>query len=54
MASHGIDLKTEPASGSYPLPPDTPLDSCLHELIEAQVERSPESVALLFEQQSLT
>src|SRR5215472_6770239 len=54
MATHGIDLRTESASGCYPLPPDHPLDLCLHELIEAQVERSPESVALLFEQQTLS
>ena len=54
MASHGIDLKTEPASGAYPLPTDYLADSCLHELIEAQVERSPESVAFLFERQSIS
>src|SRR6516225_5215747 len=54
MASHGIDLKTDPAFGAYPLPTDDLADSCLHELIEAQVERSPESVAFLFEQQSIT
>ncbi|WP_375773035.1 amino acid adenylation domain-containing protein [Archangium gephyra] len=31
-----------------------PRDVCLHQLIEAQVERSPEAVALTFEGQSLT
>ncbi|ASC71032.1 Non-ribosomal peptide synthetase [Halomicronema hongdechloris C2206] len=29
-------------------------EACLHELFEAQVERSPEAVALVFEQQHLT
>ncbi len=33
---------------------DYPRNSCLHELIEAQAERSPESVALAYEQQTLT
>ena len=31
-----------------------PLDSCLHELIEAQVERTPDRVAVEFEGQTLT
>lgn len=33
---------------------DYPRDRCLHELIEAQVARTPESVALIFEDQQLT
>jgi amino acid adenylation domain-containing protein len=33
---------------------DYPRTSCLHELIEAQAERSPESVALVYEQHTLT
>ena len=33
---------------------DHPRDRCLHELFEAQVERTPEAVALVFEQQRLT
>jgi amino acid adenylation domain-containing protein len=33
---------------------DYPPDKCLHELIEAQVERTPESVALIFEDEQLT
>jgi hypothetical protein len=49
-----MDLKRESASGSNPLPTDYALNSCLHELIEAQVERSRESVALLFEQQTVS
>jgi non-ribosomal peptide synthetase component F len=54
MVTHGMDSKTESVPGCYPLSTDYPLDSCLHELIEAQVERSPESVTLLFEQQRLS
>src|SRR6516164_9331823 len=49
-----MDLKTRCDSGCSPLSTDCPRDPCLHELIEAQVERSPESVALLFEQQTLS
>lgn len=33
---------------------DYPKDRCLHELIERQTERSPESVALVYEQENLT
>ncbi|MGH7473577.1 MAG: non-ribosomal peptide synthetase, partial [Candidatus Methylomirabilales bacterium] len=33
---------------------DYPLDSCLHNLFEAQVERSPEAVAVGFENEQLT
>ena len=32
----------------------TPLDTCLHNLIEAQVERTPEAIALVFEDQALS
>ena len=31
-----------------------PRESCIHELFEAQVERTPEAVAVVFEEQSLT
>ena len=33
---------------------DYPKDQCLHELFEAQVERTPDVVAVVFEQQQLT
>lgn len=33
---------------------DYPLDQCIHQLFEAQVERTPEAVAVVFEGQSLT
>ena len=33
---------------------DYPLDTCLHNLIEAQVERTPEAIALVFEDQALS
>jgi len=33
---------------------DYPMDQCIHELFEAQVERSPEAVAVIFEEQQLT
>ena len=33
---------------------DYPLDRCLHQLFEAQVERTPEAIAITFEQQQLT
>ena len=33
---------------------DFPKDACIHELFEAQVERSPEAVAVVFEDQQLT
>ncbi|MFL5357704.1 amino acid adenylation domain-containing protein, partial [Archangium sp.] len=33
---------------------DFPREACLHQLVEAQVERTPEAVALVFEGQSLT
>jgi len=33
---------------------DYPKDQCVHELFEAQVERSPEAVAIAFEDQQLT
>lgn len=33
---------------------DYPRDKCIHELFEAQVERSPEAVAVVFEDQQLT
>jgi amino acid adenylation domain-containing protein len=33
---------------------DYPKDKCLHELFEAQVERAPEAVALVFESERLT
>ncbi len=33
---------------------DCPTNVCLHELIEAQVERTPDAVALVFENESLT
>jgi non-ribosomal peptide synthetase component F len=33
---------------------DYPKDQCVHQLFEAQAERSPEAIALVFEQQSLT
>jgi len=33
---------------------DYPLDTCIHELIEAQVERTPDAVAIVFEDQHLT
>src|ERR1051325_4916158 len=33
---------------------DFPRDTCLHELIEAQVERSPESVAVVFDDRQLS
>ena len=31
-----------------------PKDRCIHELFEEQVERAPDSVAVVYEQQSLT
>jgi amino acid adenylation domain-containing protein len=33
---------------------DYPLDTCIHTLVEAQAERTPDAVALVFEGQSLT
>ena len=33
---------------------DYPLDKCLHEWLEEQVARSPEAVAVEFEDQTLT
>ena len=33
---------------------DYPLDKCLHQLIEEQVERNPNAIAVIFNQQSLT
>ena len=33
---------------------DYPKDKCLHQLFEAQVERTPEAVAVVFEGQQLT
>ncbi len=33
---------------------DYPADVCLHELIEAQVERTPDAIALVFEDESLS
>ena len=33
---------------------DYPKDQCIHQLFEAQVERTPDAVALIFEQQCLT
>jgi amino acid adenylation domain-containing protein len=33
---------------------DYPKDKCIHELFEAQVERSPDAVAVVFEKQKLT
>ena len=33
---------------------DYPKDSCIHELFEAQVERTPDAVAVVFEDQQLT
>ncbi|MBI4747841.1 MAG: amino acid adenylation domain-containing protein [Acidobacteria bacterium] len=33
---------------------DYPRDVCLHQLIEAQVERTPDAIAIVFEDQSLT
>ncbi|ABW31355.1 non-ribosomal peptide synthetase [Acaryochloris marina] len=33
---------------------DFPIDLCLHQLVEAQVERTPEATALIFEDQQLT
>ncbi len=33
---------------------DYPLEQCLHQLIEAQVERTPDAIALTFEDQQLT
>ena len=33
---------------------DYPQDSCIHQLFEAQVERTPDAAALVFEDQSLT
>jgi amino acid adenylation domain-containing protein len=33
---------------------DYPADTCLHELIEAQVKRTPDAVALVFENEALT
>ena len=33
---------------------DLPLDRCIHELIEAQAERTPNSVAVIFEGQTIT
>jgi surfactin family lipopeptide synthetase A len=35
-------------------PSDYPKDVCIHQLFEAQVERTPDAVALLFEEQQLT
>ena len=31
-----------------------PSDKCIHELFEAQAEKTPEAVAVVFEEQSLT
>ncbi|NEP15181.1 MAG: AMP-binding protein, partial [Symploca sp. SIO2C1] len=33
---------------------DYPTDKCIHELFEAQVEKTPEAIALVFEEQRLT
>ncbi|NMG06764.1 non-ribosomal peptide synthetase [Brasilonema sp. UFV-L1] len=33
---------------------DYPTDTCIHQLFEAQVERTPEAIALVFEDQQLT
>lgn len=33
---------------------DYPRDSCIHELFEAQAEKTPEAVAVVFEHQQLT
>jgi amino acid adenylation domain-containing protein len=33
---------------------DYPLDTCLHELCEAQVERTPDAIALVFEHEALS
>ncbi len=33
---------------------DYPKDKCIHELFEAQVERTPDAIALVFEEQQLT
>ncbi|NEP14920.1 MAG: AMP-binding protein, partial [Symploca sp. SIO2C1] len=33
---------------------DYPTDKCIHELFEAQVEKTPEAIALVFEEQQLT
>ena len=33
---------------------DYPRDKCIHELFEEQVERTPDAVALVFEDQRLT
>ncbi len=33
---------------------DYPKDSCIHQLIEAQVERTPDAIAVVFEDQQLT
>ncbi|MBD2194868.1 MULTISPECIES: non-ribosomal peptide synthetase [Calothrix] len=33
---------------------DYPLDNCIHQLFEAQVERTPDAVAVVFENQKLT
>src|SRR6266436_5511291 len=33
---------------------DYPLDKCIHQLFEEQVERTPEAVAVVFEDQRLT
>ena len=33
---------------------DYPLDKCIHQLFEEQVERTPDAVAVVFENQQLT
>ena len=33
---------------------DYPRDVCIHQLFEAQVERSPETIALVFEESTLS
>jgi len=33
---------------------DYPIDQCVHQLFEAQVERTPDAIAVVFENQQLT